>query len=181
LRYGTPRTRGDDRRFSTEGAPNDAFGPNGAAVFKVLDRISWWTWEDVPRLLKLMTRHGERFESIWEAQAQRDVVCKAAQAAGGRLPDDFICLGEIVRQIKIMVTPVEAGRRSGQYSRATADWDDLFTLALCTAEAYMVAGRPELPDEVLEVQTRVWRTAFPDAPVPEAVRAAVARLEGQGT
>src|SRR5690242_5895148 len=106
LLHGTPRTDTADPRFDRSYVRADAFGPNAPAVWTVVERLTWFTYEDAQRLLRAAV------------QAQRECpldqsvayllpyqLVAAARAAGEARLADWQALREIVYRIREMVRP----------------------------------------------------------------------------
>lgn len=168
-RYGTPRTRADDPRFDKSDLPPDMFAPNGEAVLALLERVTWWTWDDAVHVIAAAKQTPPR--DWWEASGMRHRIWEAVRAAGEVRLAEAKALEVGLHDAKLMLAPLEAARRSGEYSPGTADWDHAFGLAQETALVFLVADRPELPDDVYDALTAVWRTGFPEDPTPARTRA----------
>lgn len=155
LIYGTPRTGEDDWRFAKASAPADAFAPNGAQVWAVLDRITWFTLDDAHRLLDAAIKVGT------PPDHHRAAAYAASRAAGGDRAADWDVITQLVGHTCRVICPAAAGSAPGHRSGpATGQWNHAFGMAQMAAEAFLVADRPELTPEGLDALTAAWRRAF---------------------
>jgi hypothetical protein len=166
--HGTARTAEDDPRFDKTRAPVDSFAPNGPAVWAVLDRLTWFTMTDAHHLRRTAARWLKTLpcapagrQGFYEWYGPSLQPWRAAEAAGGTRPPDYESIREIGRNAGEMIRPVEAGHVRGEFSDAAARWDEAVCYAITTAQALLVADRPELSDNAYRYETGLWRMAFP--------------------
>lgn len=155
--YGTPRTTNNDPRFSRDDAPAGAFSPNAAAVWAVLDRLSWLTMTDARQLSQAVTeQYGHDHSARSEHTDDAYLSAEAARAAGDDRFADWKAIETLIGLTEDAVCPEDAAWVSGQYSKNRAVWCNAFGAGRNAAWALLVADRPEFPPTALEWMTGPW-------------------------
>jgi hypothetical protein len=173
LQWGTPRTEQDDPRFDTSALPADAFAPNAAAVWAVLDRLTWFTYDDALVLERAALRFfdGRSREDGWAHSNDAYHCAQAAKAAGGHRYTDWECIDAIVDDTCDLIRPQRCavGPNAAGPAAFTADsalWCDVVASCATTAAwAVLVVDQVDagpFTRTAYRWMTGPWVTAFGD-------------------